>query len=860
MYSRLFNTSLLLLILPMTVLSAQNGNHFPLNEGWHFQPSVALRPQDANDLGQNLTAEGYSTKLPNTVLNALFENGVIEDPFYRKNESRLQWLEKKDWIFEKNFDATPEMQSATHVELVLKGLDTYAEVYMNEVLIISADNMFRTWQADIRNFIRPKDNHLKIYFTSPLSKEKTASELSYADFPDVNNTLRMFSRKAQFHYGWDWGPRFVSCGLQNAEIITWSNVIMRDMSIKQLSLANDLAHLQGQVVIESDADNKNVNVDMLFGDILSSQKAILSAGLNTISIDINIPNPIRWWTHNLGKPHLYDVKTTITNPENGKTAVKWAESSIKYGIRTIELVQDKDSKGETFYFKLNGIPIFAKGSNMIPLNIFQERVTSEHIDQIINSATEANMNMLRVWGGGIYQPNEFYEKCDQKGILIWQDFMYACAMYPNETHFLENARLEAVEQVQRLRNHACLALWCGNNEINEAWNNWGWQPRFNPDQKEYIWKAYQDVFQEMLPKVVKENANGTQYYESSPRFGRYNPKSLTEGDNHDWSVWHDEKPFEYFDEKIPRFSSEYGFQSFPDWQTIASFTTPEDRTLESPVMTAHQKHPKGNQIIKKYADKSYKTPKEFENFIYVSQLVQADAIRRAIEAQRRAMPYCMGSLYWQLNDVWPAASWSSIDNFGRWKALQYTARSAFNNILISPVVSKDSFKIHVVNDKLEDIEGDLFVYVMNFAGKVLFMDGRYLTLPANSSKVYYENLLLSMNEKFSANDIFFLINFKPKDRPLIQKTFFLVPPKNLNLEHDVKIFKEVKAVNGGYNIRLRSSSLLKSARLSCDYDGWFDQNYLDVIPNQDYNVFFKTTASLFEVVSSLKVKSLIDIY
>jgi beta-mannosidase len=859
MLEQLLKKAIFLLMIPTTGLFAQqNDAHFSLNEGWHFQPSVALISKDANDLGQGISSEGYNTKLPNTVLNALLENRVIEDPFYRTNETRLQWLEKKDWIFEKSFDASTEMLTSKHAELILRGLDTYAEVYLNDALLFNADNMFRTWKADIRSYLKPKGNQLKIYFTSPITKEKAASDNSYVDYPDGT---RMFSRKAQFHYGWDWGPRFVTCGIQDAEVFSWSNVKISDVFLKQINVSKQQAQYQAQIGIETDVDKKMI-VNMDFGAQRFSQEVFLSAGTNTVNLDVNIANPRLWWTHNLGESYLYKVNTSIVVSEGEAKGTILSQSSMKYGVRTIELVQEKDAKGASFFFRLNGEPIFAKGANMIPLHFFQEKVTPELTDQTLESAKKSNMNMLRVWGGGIYQTDEFYNKCDEKGILIWQDFMYACAMYPGDDDFLKNTRAEAIEQVQRLRNHSCLALWCGNNEINEAWNNWGWQPRFNPDQKAFIFKAYQDVFQKMLPEVVAQNANGTAYYESSPRYGRYNPKSYTEGDNHDWYVWHDEKPFEHFEENIPRFMSEYGFQSFPDWRSIQSFTSEGDRELESKVMLLHQKHPKGNALIKKYMERSFQKPRSFEDFAYVSQLVQADGIGRAIEAQRRAKPYCMGSLYWQLNDVWPVASWSSMDNAGHWKALQYAAKNAYSDVLVSPKVQKDSISVYIVNDKRETVEGDFFIYVMDFAGKVLYMDGRYKSLEPNSSRIEYTNKLSTMLQGSSPNETLIVVNFKPKARPEdnIQKTFFLVPPKDLLLKRDVKVLKEVKPVEGGYKIRIRSSNLLKNAVLSVDTEGWFDQNYMDIVPNQDYSIFLKTEATLFEVVNSLKIKSLVDTY
>ncbi len=843
-----------LTLMISTQLFTQNIQTISLNDGWIFQAAVELNYR-TGDLGKDIKSDWYKTQLPNTTLNALFENKLIEDPYVRNNEARLQWLENSDWIFQKQFDVSTEVMKSSHADLILYGLDTYADVYVNDALVVKADNMFRTWKADVRNFLKPTGNTLKIYFTSPIRKEKNASDNSYTDFPAIPENTRIFTRKAGFHYGWDWGPRLVTCGVQSVELQAWSNFKISDVFLKQASVTQKQATIQAQVTVESAIDTK-VTVDIQFGNERFSQKANVSAGSNVIFVDIAVPSPKLWWTHNLGTPHLYDVKITA-NTEGGQSDQK----TMKHGVRTIELVQQKDAIGESFFFRLNGVPIFAKGANMIPLNFFQERVKKEDISKMLDAAIGGNMNMLRVWGGGIYQPNEFYQQCDEKGLLIWQDFMYACAMYPGDDVFLENARIEAVEQVQRLRNFSCIALWCGNNEINEAWHNWGWQPRYNPDQKNYIWKAYQDLFQKMLPKVVAENANNTTYYESSPRFGRYNNKSYTEGDNHDWFVWHDEKPFEHFEEHIPRFASEYGFQSFPEWKTIQSFATDySDLKLESEVMLAHQKHPKGNALMKKYMDRNYRTPKAFEDFAYVSQIVQADGIRLAIEAQRRSMPRCMGSLYWQLNDVWQGASWSSIDNFGRWKALHYAVRDAYANVIVSPVLHKDSLIVHVVNDGQETLEGELIAQVMDFSGRVLFMDGRYVTVKNNVSDIFYSTLLTKVFQEYDKKKMFILVSFRPKNRPVISRMLYVVPPKDLLLENNVQLVKEITANANGYTIRLQSPSLLKNICIGFDGDGELSDNYFDMIPKQTYTVYLKTKTSLMETYKALKIKTLVDTY
>ena len=858
MNSSLRSTTILSLSLFFTIFStkvnhAQNVRTVPLNEDWHFQPIVSFAPPKEKDLGQNINPEGYKTKLPNTALNALLENGAIEDPYFRKNEERLQWLERKDWIFDKTFDVAEDVLKSEKIDLILRGVDTYADVILNDVLIQKTDNAFRTWQLEVKQLLKPKGNVLKFLFSSPVSKEKILADDALVDYPDVYNTTRMYTRKPQYHYGWDWGPRFVTCGVQNVALQAWSTLKIEEAFIKQHNLTRERADLEAQIAIQSTADT-SVNVHVTANGKTFSQLFYLNTGANNITLDLEILYPNIWWTKALGTPFLYEIKIDIQN--SGKI---YDTKKIKIGLRTLELVTEKDGNGETFYFKLNGFPIFAKGANYIPENIFLERVKHEHHVRTIESAVDANMNMLRVWGGGVYETDDFYDLCDEKGILVWQDFMYACAMYPGDEKFLQNAENEAVEQVKRLRNHPCIALWCGNNEIDEAWHNWGWQPRFNPDQKDYIWAAYQRLFNKILPRAVAENAPQTSYWESSPRFGRYNDKSYTEGDNHDWFVWHDERPFEHFEKHIPRFMSEYGFQSFPEWKTIESFTNPEDRDLTSPVMLAHQKHPKGNQLIRKYMGQYFKVPKSFKDFAYVSQLLQAEGIGKAIEAQRRAKPFCMGTLYWQLNDVWPVASWSSIDNLGQWKALHYKVREVYADILLSAVVQKDTLKVNIVNDSLV-VGGNLMIQVVDFSGKTLYVDGKDVVVKTNSSELFYsvpiKNILA---EEGTLQNVYVLLTLKQQDKAPIQRVIYLAPPKDLTLMK-LNIFKEITNVEGGFQIKLKCSYLMKNLCLYANTEGVFSNNYFDLLPNQEATVFYKTKAKFDDFAHSFEVKSLVDTY
>ena len=801
----------------------------------------------------------------------LFEQKAIPDPFYKDNEAKLQWLEKTDWVWENRFDVSDDVLKLEKNELILRGVDTYADIYLNDSLILKTDNAFREWRVEVKKSLKSKGNVLKIVFLNTLSIDKKKNDSAPVDYPDVYNTHRMFTRKPQFHYGWDWGPRFVTCGLKEVELLGWEGFKIEETWVKQTHLDKDSAVLTVNMTINSTLET-TATVDVIINGKSFNQSVLLKQGLNNIESEVNITNPIFWWTHDRGTPFLYDLDVEVKHNKDGFSIGNNAQNAPntegplydkktkRIGLRTIELVTEKDVHGESFYFRLNGAPLFAKGANYIPQHFFQERVTREDNIKTVENALAANMNMLRVWGGGIYETDDFYQACDEKGMLVWQDFMYACAMYPGDAAFLENAKLEAVEQVKRLNTHPCIALWCGNNEINEAWHNWGWQPRFNPDQKEIIWKAYTDLFNNILPEAVKSYANQTNYWESSPRFGRYNNKSYTEGDNHDWFVWHDEKPFEHFEERVPRFMSEYGFQSFPDWETIESFSDSTDWTLESKVMLQHQKHPKGNVLIKKYTERSFKTPKTFKDFVYVSQLVQAQGIRMAVEAQRRAKPYCMGTLYWQLNDVWQSASWSSIDYFGCWKALHYAVRDAYAPVLVSMKTEKDRVKIHVVNDSLREIKGQLQVESYDFTGRMIFSDTKNITVRPDTSEEFYnvgfEQLLNKIEKK---NNVYVKLSFLENGQKVSESIRYLVQPKDLNLKKG-EIFKTVEKADNGFIFKLKSSTLLKSVYLTSNTEGAFQDNYFDFLPNVEYSILYKTKAELDAVLLGFEVRSLVDSY
>jgi beta-mannosidase len=656
-----------LLILISTVSLAQDVNIFELDGGWKFRRAG--------------TKDWLPARVPGTVHLDLMRNNIIPDPYLRDNESKIQWIGEVGWEYMKTFQFTEDHFAWRHIDLISKGLDTYANVYLNDSLILVADNMFKDWTVDIKRILHIGTNTLRIQFPAVIPQNK-------AQYAKLTNKLpgdeKVVCRKAAYHFGWDWGPTLVTSGIWRPIYIReWNAVNVLGVQFIQKKLTDTLANIAAQFTMFAElGDSAEIRLLLDTTEILR-QSVILNKGPNVIRGDFSIKNPKKWWPNGMGFQPLYNFGYEVYF--NGKLA---GEGRQKIGLRTIEFVQEKDSTGKSFYFKVNGVPVFIKGANYIPQDNFIPRVTDSTYRALIKDVREANMNMLRVWGGGIYENDIFYDLCDENGILVWQDFMFANSMYPGNKEFLDNVRDEAIQNIVRLRRHPCIALWCGNNEIDEGWKNWGWQKQYgyNAEDSAAIYKNYRIIFNLILPNNVRRFDSARAYIPSSPLHGWGRPESLTEGDSHYWGVWWGKEPVLNYEKKVGRFMSEYGLQSFPDYSTILKFTSPADRVLGSAVMKAHQKHPTGYETIDEYLLRDFRKPKDFESYAYVSQLWQSRSIIKAIEAHRRAKPTCMGTLYWQLNDCWPVVSWSSRDYFGKKKALMYALPAAYDLVLVSPVV------------------------------------------------------------------------------------------------------------------------------------------------------------------------------
>ena len=806
------------------------------NEGWQFTSTNYEK--------------SYEAKVPGSVHTDLFNNKLIPDPFIGNVETDLQWIDSVEWIYIKTFNKPKGLLPTDQLELIFKGLDTYADVYLNDSLLFTANNMFLPWKSKIRQESLLEVNRLIIKFRPVIKEElQQYKKLNY----ELPGGPRIFTRKAAYQYGWDWAPKYISCGIwQNVEFHIWNKVRIQDINYKITDLDSTLAKINIQTTIESiddiltTIDLKSIDENLNF----QFKNVEIQKGIHNYNFEIEIQNPKLWWVRNLGNPFLYRFDVSLKSKNEIYDLKK-----INIGLRTIELIREPDKHGESFYFKLNGVPAFMKGANYVPQSSFPGAVTDDQYLQIIEDVKASNMNMLRVWGGGIYEKEIFYELCDEAGIMIWQDFMFANAMYPNDNELIENIKKETSYQVNRLSKHPSIAVWCGNNEMDEAWHNWGWSRSYSKKDSTEIWNNYVEIFHEILPKIVDSLNPLISYTSSSPLFGRGNPRSSFEGDNHYWYVWHDAYDFDWYNKVTGRFMSEFGFQSFPSIETIEYFDTSENKGKDSELMLAHQKHHKGNFLINHYMKDYFPVPENFEDFVYISQLLQAEGIRTGILAQRRAKPFCMGSLYWQLNDCWPAISWSGIDYNGNWKALHYFAKEDFKNIILNPYINKDTLEVFAISDSIVPVDLKLKIILMDFEGNSKSSEVLNFIMENDSSKkVYMKSISNLIGNNNPENH---LIQLKLSNNKVILDTrnVYFTEPKNLVLpEYEMNI--ATNAISEGYEIRITSKKLIKNLYIHIPKKGKLSNNFFDLLPNYEMRILFKTQEKIDNLENLIKFKSL----
>ena len=825
----------------ITILFSQS--QLIINHNWQFRK-----------YGDN--SEWMPATVPGTIHTDLLKHNLIPDPYYRDNESKVQWVDREDWEYQTTFSVMQETLDKKHIEISFEGLDTYADVYLNDTKILEANNMFRTWKVDVKQWIKA-NNHLYILFHSAQNK---VEEFAKKDTPFAWPTIdypRMYVRKAQYSFGWDWGPKFTTCGIwKNISLSGWNEVKMNDLHFTINTLTDKLATVKATYQIESNSEGKmtvHLQDKSPIPAFNSTKSFLLKKGINELNIDFTVVNPKKWWTYQIGKPYLYNTVSYLSSSNNESFTIE-----KRLGLRTIEVVKEKDEVGQGFYFKLNGTPVYMKGADFIPCDAFLPRITHEVYRNQVANAKEANMNMLRVWGGGIYESDDLYDLCDEEGILIWQDLMFACAIYPDDEAFLKNVQAELADNITRLRNHPSLAVWCGNNEIDEGWHNWGWKDKFakKPEDEARINNAYKHLFLETIPATIALYDKSRTYNHSSPLlFGWTHNESITNGDSHYWGLWGYEREVEIFHEKTGRFVSEYGMESMPEMSTIEKYALPEDYDTTSTTMRTHQKHPKGYPLLQSYINQYMPQPKNFQDYVYATQCMQHYIFNTAIQIHRSKMPTNMGTLFWQLNDCWPVASWATVDYYNNWKAAMYGIKDAYADILIT-IDSTDAknWTINIANDLLKNITGSLQLSIYDFSGK----EYDKIEMPLTATK--QTNTIVEIGDWISkrteTNGLYAKATFMSNGKTIAYNHFTFCKPYNLKLW---KPTINIQAIDNK-SFSVNSDAYAKYVELNIPGTPvHFSDNYFDLLPNEKKIISVTTDKMIDNLTNKIVVKTLAEL-
>ncbi len=806
--------------------------------------------------------------VPGCVHTDLLTARAIEDPFYRDNEDKQRWIYKADWIYRRMFKVSRHFLMSDRLLLRCEGLDTVATIRINGQDLAETDNMFRTWEFDVKSLVHAGENEVEIRFESPLNYMQRQQRIREIAYPFPPRQISAFSiiRKEACSFGWDWGPTFATCGIwRPISLLAFNTARLSDVLIRQDHSVPQCVKLNIAVEVEqTQAAALFVQATLsINGEVISRQRQSLRDGRADLGGDVK--NPMLWWPINMGSQHLYELVVAIVDAQ-GRVLDR---QSHRIGLRTLNLVREKDEWGESFCFQVNGVPFFAKGANWIPADAFATRMTPPKNGELLKSAADANMNMIRVWGGGLYESDDFYDACDELGLCVWQDFMFACAPYPIDVPaFIENTEIEMAQNVRRLRHHACLALWCGNNEIELC----GFVATDQGDAMHMSLKHYRDFFERRIPELLAKLNPECCYWPSSPykeEGDRYNPDvwidSPTRGDAHLWEVWGGRKPFEFYREYKHRFISEFGFQSFPEPTTVRTFTKPADRNISSYVMEHHQRHPVGNSGIMQYMLDWFRMPSGFEMTLWQSQLLQALAMKIACEHWRRAMPRTMGTLIWQLNDTWPSASWSTLDYFGQWKATHYFARRFFSPLLMSAVADESLgiVQVHVTSDLQKPVEGLLRWALSDLAGQVLRKGQQEVTAAPRCNTPMTSLAFEQELAEVGARNLLLWLELTAEGQPASRDLILFAKPKHLELLDPEMSVRTVSDENGDFVVTLQAEKPalwawleIPGRHLTCS-----DQ-FVHLEPRQavEIRVTPAKAMSLSQFTRALKVRSLFNVY
>ncbi|MBN1352737.1 glycoside hydrolase family 2 protein [candidate division KSB1 bacterium] len=801
------------------------------------------------------TNESIPARVPGSIFLDLLAAKKIDDPFFGLNEKQCPQVFEKDWIFSRQFDVPGQLLECERIFLEFDGIDTIAEIFLNGKKIAQIDNMHRRYRFEVKQHLRrtaeARQNLLEIHISSPTRYVTPLNQTHHLKSPIQAIQGGPYLRKCASSFGWDWGPQIPDMGIwRDVRLCGFSGARIKDVLIRQ-------DHAERHVDVNCRIKLENLSGEpfrlnaRLFDPDGNAVAECEEETVETVLLKLPVKNPKLWYPNGYGHQPLYTLQIDLMDSSDVLDSYE-----KKIGLRKLGVEQKPDEFGRTFTVVVNECPIFCRGANWIPSDNFLPRNTAEKYQFLIKSAAEVNFNMLRVWGGGIYEDDAFYNLCDEYGILVWQDFMFSCAIYPIDESFAENVKLEAIDNIRRLRHHPCLALWCGNNEMEWGWVEWGWSQEYAAE-----WKAgYSRMFEKMLPEICAEEDPDRLYWQSSPSSGGQfdQPNDESRGDGHYWQVWHGRKPFTAYREHYFRFMSEFGFESFPSIKTIKAFAPENELNFFSRVMENHQKNSAGNELIFYYISKIFRLPATFENQIYISQLLQAEAIRFGVEHWRRNRDRCMGTLYWQFNDCWSVASWASIDFFGRWKALQYFARRFFQPILVSAQETETSIELHVSNETRSRFEGELKWRLMDDAG-VLKRGTEQIALEKLSTRCFAQlNFAheLAGEKKYST---WLAFSLKQGSSVIGTGSTIFVPYKHFNFRQP-DIEARITESGGVQEIEIISKTYAKFVELDFETrDAIFSDNYFDLIPGEPRTVRVAVKGiSAEQIKKELLIRSLYD--
>lgn len=775
-----------------------------------------------------------SINLPGEVHLALLEAGRIPDPFVADNEINVAWVAQSDWEFMGVIEVSENLFKEDRIFLRFDGLDTLAHVLLNGTLLGETDNAFRTYAWEVKSYLHVGVNDVKIRFRSPVNYVRPLNEAQPLPSPGESIQGGPYLRKAPCQWGWDWGPKLPPIGVwKEARLEGYTNA-----KLDMVHLSQD-HQFDGRVTVTAEAtfqqwDEADLQLCLTLRDPNGKTFATtckIMDGSATASIEI--PNPLLWWPNGYGEQNLYHAQVSLRTGDEIVLDVR----DYQLGLRTLKLQQEPDEFGESFTFVVNGVPIFAKGSNWIPADSFPTRITREQLAQLLGDAARANHNMIRVWGGGFYESEDFYDLCDSLGILVWQDFIFSCSIYPlQDQEFLANLQEEVRDNVSRIRHRASLALWCGNNEMDWGWESWGWDKAEYQNHRE----AYRKFFYETLPGWVESLDPDTPYWYSSPTSGTpfEDANSNDQGDAHYWEVWHGAKPFSAYREQYPRFMSEFGFQSLPPLKTIATYASEDHWNLTDYMIEHHQRSHYASALFMGQMALHYMMPADFSSLVYLTMVLQAEGIRYGVEHWRRNSHRVSGTLYWQLNDCWPVASWSSLDYFGRWKALHYACRRFYAPILLS--IEDDErtaqMKVYLTSDLQTAWKGKVHWRSMRLDGEVLDAGEMEATVEPLSSKLLFEKDFsrLTLPEK---RETVFVAQLVQDGKVLATQLATFVRNKHVRYTDPQLKANVLEEEDGAATIELVAGALARYVELSLDdADVVFSDNYFDVLPRETVRV------------------------